>query len=265
MTEDDLLGGIAVDTRISLKVIEVKNEKAVQEKLTALFGKPGVVRPDGIFEEGDRSLFKDRYSYGDLIHIMQRLTGEGGCPWDIAQTHESIRINAVEEAYELVAAINNNDIDNMAEETGDLLLQSVLHANIADRQGEFTMLDVIDRLCKKLVGRHTHIFGDNKAGNAAEALASWDAAKAKEKQAKDLRAQLESLSQDMPSLLYAQKAIKKMVKAGLVNNATPATATQLLSAVAGSVNAGVDGEVDLRAEVDKLVGGFLAGDIKTLA
>lgn len=264
LTEKDLMSGITVDTRIGLKVIQITDTEKVQRRIEQLYGQGGSIDGDGITIEGNGSLFKARYCYGDLLHIMERLTGEGGCPWDIAQTHESIRTNAVEEAYELVAAINNNDIDNIEEETGDLLLQSVFHADISARGGGFTIEDVIDRLCRKLVSRHTHIFGGTKANSEAEALASWDAAKAKEKKGKTLPEQLEGLSKDMPSLLYAQKAVKKLVKAGLIDEAEEVNSRQLLSAVLGAVNAGVDAEVDLRRETDELVRGFFAGEIKTI-
>ena len=259
ITQSDLLRGITVDTRIDIRVTEITDAGSVQAKLTELFGSRGDETADGIFHAGSDSLFKDRYCYGDLLHIMGRLTGEGGCPWDVAQTHESIRINAVEEAYELCAAIDNRDMDNMLEETGDVLLQAVFHANIAERSGEFTTADVIDRLCKKLVGRHTHIFGDTKASNADEALQSWEKAKAAEKKPEDARSKIEALGKAMPAMLYAQKAVKKLEKAGLVNEAQPVTAAMLLSAAAGAARNSVDGEVELRREVDRLIGEFFEG------
>lgn len=258
------MSGITVDTRIALKVIEITDPERVQSRIKQLYGRRGGETDGAITVDGSGSLFKSRYGYGDLLHIMDRLTGEGGCPWDISQTHESIRINAVEEAYELVAAINMSDVDNMEEETGDLLLQSVFHAYIAEKNGEFTLEDVIDRLCRKLVSRHTHIFGGGKADNAAEALKSWDAAKAKEKNGKTLPKQLDDLSKDFPALLYAQKAIKKMVKAGLVNDAAEVTTRELFSAVAGAVKAGLDAETDIRGETDKLARDFFAGETKTI-
>jgi uncharacterized protein YabN with tetrapyrrole methylase and pyrophosphatase domain len=124
---------------------------------------------------------KSRYGYADLLRVMHRLCAPDGCPWDRAQTHASIAKNALEEANELVEAIRLNDIENMAEEAGDVLLQGVFHGIIGERYGEFTPDDVVDGLCKKLVSRHTHVFGADKAADPDAALAFWRAAKAKEK------------------------------------------------------------------------------------
>ena len=264
LTQNDFLDGITVDTRIDLKIINITDKTAVQKKLLEVCGTSGADCEGGLFITGNSSLIKDRYGFGDLLHIMARLTREDGCPWDKAQTHESIRINAIEEAYELAAAIDNNDLENMTEEVGDLLLQSVFHADIAERSGEFTLIDVIDSLCKKLVLRHTHIFGDTKASNPDEALAAWEAAKAKEKTKRGLKESLSDLSKSMPALLYAEKAIKKLVKNGLVNEASSIDAKALLSVAAGAAVAGIDGEAELRKETDKLVEGFFDGRIKTV-
>lgn len=124
---------------------------------------------------------KERYGFADLVRITERLSAPDGCPWDQAQTHASIAANAIEEANELSEAIAANDIDNILEESGDVLLQGVFHGDIARRAGEFTVHDVVDRVCKKLVSRHTHVFGSDKAADADEALAFWKAAKKREK------------------------------------------------------------------------------------
>lgn len=124
---------------------------------------------------------KTRYNFADLIKIMSILRGENGCMWDKEQTHESIRKNLIEEANELVEAINNDDIDNIIEECGDVLLQSIFHAKIAEDSGEFELSDVLSTLGTKLVSRHTHIFGDDKAESSEQALEFWRAAKLKEK------------------------------------------------------------------------------------
>lgn len=158
---------------------------------------------------------KKRYVYSDLLAVMDRLTAPGGCPWDRAQTHESIRINLIEEAYEAADAIDKGDLDNLREEVGDVLLQAVFHANIAERTGEFTLNDVIDELVRKLVTRHTHIFGANRAADEAAALGFWEQAKAEEKHAATLCEQLDRLPAAFPSLLRGAKAYKKAVKAGM--------------------------------------------------
>lgn len=159
-------------------------------------------------------LNKEHYDFSDLMRIMSCLTAPDGCPWDKAQTHESIRINMLEEAYEAVDAIDKRDIAGMREELGDVLLQVVFHCDMARREGSFTLSDVIDELCRKLVFRHTHIFGENKAQNSEEALGFWEKAKAVEKKASTLSEQLDRLPDSFPALLKGQKIFKKTVKAG---------------------------------------------------
>lgn len=146
-----------------------------------------------------------RYGFSDLIEIMKILRAPSGCPWDREQTHQSIRKNLIEEAYELDEAIEKEDITMMTEECGDVLLQSAFNALIAEEEGEFTLSDVMSMLCTKLVNRHTHIFGDVKASNATEALLAWESAKKKEKEGKG---KFDTVPKAMPALLRAQKILK---------------------------------------------------------
>lgn len=155
---------------------------------------------------------KRRFNFIDLYLIMRILRGENGCQWDKAQTHESIRENAVEEAYELVEAINNEDIDNMIEESGDLFLQSIFHCVIGEDKGEFDVEDSLTGICRKLIDRHTHIFGDVVANNAEEALRAWDNAKAKEKKYKSQGDKMTHIAKALPSLMRAQKVQKVAAK-----------------------------------------------------
>lgn len=155
---------------------------------------------------------RNRFGFCDLYDIMQVLMGENGCQWDKAQTHKSIRTNAIEEAYELVNAIDNDDIENIREEAGDVILQGVFHSVIAEREGEFAASDVVSALCEKLVTRHTHIFGDVKAENAQQALAAWEKAKAKEKKHLSLEDKLKGVTFNLPALLKAQKVQKICAK-----------------------------------------------------
>ncbi len=166
------------------------------------------------FIAADNSFNKKRYCFADVLRIIARLTAPDGCEWDKAQTHESIRINMIEEAYEAVAAIINDDTENLIEELGDVLLQAALHSDMAARGGEFDFSDVVNGLCVKLVTRHTHIFGENKADNAEAALGFWEQAKAKEKKYGSLADILDSVPESFPALLYAEKVIKKVSKAG---------------------------------------------------
>ena len=161
-----------------------------------------------------RLVEKSRFNFADLCEIMKILRGEGGCQWDRAQTHESIRENAIEEAYELVDAINNQDIDNMIEESGDLMLQSVFHCAIGEDCAEFNTEDVLSGICRKLIDRHTHIFGDVIANTPEEALKAWDAAKAKEKKYTSVSDKIDKIAKSLPALLRAYKVQKAVAKTG---------------------------------------------------
>ena len=155
-----------------------------------------------------------RFNFEDLYQIIRILRGENGCQWDKAQTHGSIRQNAVEEAYELVEAINNDDIDNIIEESGDLLLQSIFHCVIAEDCGEFSLEDCLSGICRKLIDRHTHIFGDVVANTAEEALKAWDNAKAKEKRYASASDKIDKIAGALPALMRAYKVQKAVSKVG---------------------------------------------------
>jgi tetrapyrrole methylase family protein/MazG family protein len=159
-------------------------------------------------------LEQKRFDFADLISLMEMLRGEGGCPWDRQQTHDSIKANAVEEAYELFEAIQNNDIAAMEEESGDLLLQTVFHANIADSCGEYDIYDVITSLCNKLIFRHSHIFGTDSAKIASEALTAWEKNKSIEKNQTTVSKTLNDVAKALPALMRCQKVQKKAAKAG---------------------------------------------------
>lgn len=122
-----------------------------------------------------------KYTYEELLHIVEELRSDHGCPWDREQTHESMIKCLREESEEVIEAIENRDDENLCEELGDVMLQVLMHSQIAAEEGRFTIEDVVDMLAKKLVRRHPHVFGDQKALTAEEGLASWNAIKAQEK------------------------------------------------------------------------------------
>lgn len=155
---------------------------------------------------------KPRFSLDALTDIMQTLREPGGCPWDIAQTHKSLRRNLIEEVYEVIEAIDEQDAEHLCEELGDLLLQVVFHARMAEEAGCFSMQDVVDGITEKLVRRHPHIFGDIQARDAGEALLSWEAVKRKEKP--ERTSLLDGVPKDLPALMGAEKLQKKAAKAG---------------------------------------------------
>ncbi len=159
-------------------------------------------------------LSQKKFSFADLVDIIVALRSPEGCPWDRAQTPSSIKTNILEEAYELTEAIDLNDNEKMCEECGDVLLQGVFCAVMKAEEGGFSVDDVIDGLCKKLVGRHTHIFGSDKARNGEEALAFWEQAKAKEKHYKTVEDKLDSIPVTFTALQRANKVQKTAKKVG---------------------------------------------------
>lgn len=154
------------------------------------------------------------FTFSDLIEIIECLRAPDGCPWDREQTPASIKTNILEEAYELTEAIDLEDDEKMCEECGDVLLQGVFCAVMRAEKGGFTVDDVINGLCKKLVGRHTHIFGKDKAANGDEALAFWEKAKAKEKHYSSIEDKLNSIPKTFTALQRANKVQKTAKKTG---------------------------------------------------
>lgn len=157
---------------------------------------------------------KDRYTINDLVSIIHILRSPGGCPWDMEQTHESIKKNFIEETYEVVEAINKQNPAILREELGDVLMQISLHCEMEDEKNTFNFDDVVDDLVKKLVYRHPHVFGDEVAGNVAEALNSWDKAKEKSKNQTSQTESMVSVPRELPALMRAQKIQHKAAKVG---------------------------------------------------
>ncbi|MBQ8406369.1 MAG: nucleoside triphosphate pyrophosphohydrolase, partial [Clostridia bacterium] len=158
---------------------------------------------------------KKRFTAEDLHEIVVRLRKPNGCPWDRVQTCETIKMNAVEEAYELVDAIDLNDDEKLLEETGDIMLQAIFHAVIKAETGVFNFTDVISGVCDKLISRHTHIFGKDKAENAEGALSVWDKNKMKEKNQETFSDSVNDVPKCFPAALRAQKVGKRAAKAGM--------------------------------------------------
>lgn len=157
---------------------------------------------------------KEHYSVEDLLAIMRDLRSPEGCPWDKEQTHESIRQNFLEETHEAIEAIDNGDVDGLREELGDVLMQVVFHAIMEEEQHRFSFDDVVDELCKKLIVRHPHVFGDVKAENEAEALKSWDAMKRATKKTNAQSDLLKNVPKTLPSLMRAEKVQDRARRVG---------------------------------------------------
>ncbi len=148
----------------------------------------------------------------ELIEVIRRLRAPGGCPWDREQTHASLRPNMLEEAYEAVDAIDDNDMPHLKEELGDVLLQVLLHSQIAKEEGEFDIEDVAKELKDKLIHRHPHVFGTAHIDDPDEVLKTWDKLKAEEKT--ERKSAMDGLSRAQAALIAAQKISKRAVKTG---------------------------------------------------
>lgn len=148
----------------------------------------------------------------ELIDVVAKLRAPDGCPWDREQTHTSLRPNMLEEAYEAVDAIDENDMTHLREELGDVLLQVLLHSQIASEYNEFTLDDVAKELKEKLIHRHPHVFGTAKINNADDVLKTWDKLKSEEKI--ERKSAMDGLSRSQAALISAQKISKRAVKTG---------------------------------------------------
>ena len=158
--------------------------------------------------------FKDRYDINDLLDIMRILRSPGGCPWDIEQDHQSIKNSLIEETYETVEAINRGSAEMLCEELGDVLLQVVFHARMEEEAGSFGFGDVCDGICKKLIVRHPHVFGDVTVADSGEVLTNWDAIKRQTKHQATTTDALRSVPREFPGLMRSAKLQKKARKDG---------------------------------------------------
>ncbi len=184
--------------------------------------------------------------FENLIDIMATLRGSDGCPWDKAQTHESIKGNTVEEAYEVASAIEEGDDEKLREELGDLLLQVVFHAQMADEAGRFDIAEVLSSLVNKLIDRHPHVFGEKKVDTPQQALEQWENIKANERQQSG--SLMDDLAWAMPSLMLAHHAQKRAAQVGFDWN-DPLSALQKLKEEVAEVESVLRGE---GAEKEKL-------------
>jgi len=159
-------------------------------------------------------MLKDKYNLEDLVDIMKILRSENGCPWDREQDHDSLRKYLIEETYEVLEAIEMKDSKKLVEELGDLLLQIVFHAQIASEEGTFDIYDVIKSVCEKMINRHTHVFGHDKADTPEEVLDNWEKLKKKEKGIKTHTDVLKDVPSNLPALMRSYKVQQKAAQVG---------------------------------------------------
>jgi len=158
---------------------------------------------------------KEHYSIDDLLDIVRLLRGEGGCPWDMEQTHSSIKSDFIEEVCEAIEAIDLEDTELLKEELGDVLLQVVFHCRIEEELDSFRFDDVCDDICKKLIIRHPHVFGDTIVGSTEDVLKNWDNIKKETKGQDSYTDTLTSVAKSLPALMRAQKVGKRAMRAGM--------------------------------------------------
>ena len=197
--------------------------------------------------------FREHYTAEDLVKIVEILRHPGGCPWDREQTHESLRRCLAEETCEVLEAIDRKDDVLLCEELGDVLLQVVFHASLAADAGKFDWNDVADGISKKMIFRHPHVFGTERADSTDQVLANWDEIKRVEKGQKTETDTLESVARTLPGLWRAEKLQKKAAKSGIVQP-TLAGEVQRLQAAQENLDTAVTAEKgDLTAALGQVL------------
>jgi tetrapyrrole methylase family protein/MazG family protein len=158
---------------------------------------------------------QNRRSFDALLYVTTRLLGPGGCPWDVQQTHQSLRANLLEEAYEVLEALDSGDMDALAEELGDLLFQAFVHSEMARQAGHFDIGDVLEHITSKLIRRHPHVFGDLTVGDSGEVLHNWEQIKAQElaRKGRARSSALDGIPAALPALAACQKIGAKAARA----------------------------------------------------
>jgi tetrapyrrole methylase family protein/MazG family protein len=159
-------------------------------------------------------MLKEKYEFKDLLDIMKLLRSENGCPWDRVQTHDSLKKYLIEETYEVLEAIDLKDSKKISEELGDLLLQIIFHAQIAEEEGAFNINDVITGISRKMILRHTHVFGADKADTPDEVVDNWEVIKKKEKGIESQTGVLKDVPSNLPALMRSYKVQQKAAQVG---------------------------------------------------
>ena len=215
--------GLASDVKLALgdlfgeetQVKYIRDGKAKKISLFELDRQKEYDYTSAVAIESVDLLKKTRFTIDDLKEIVVRLRAPNGCPWDKIQTSDSIKMSAVEEAYELVDAIDCEDDEKVLEETGDLLLQVIFHAVMKEETGAFNLSDVLSAICTKLITRHTHVFGEDKAKDESSALSVWEKNKMLEKNQVTYADSVNDVPKCFPAAMRAQKIGKRAAKAGL--------------------------------------------------
>ncbi len=195
---------------------------------------------------------KHSYDVNDLKRIVAILRAPGGCQWDGEQTHETLRRNILEESYEVVEAIDENSLEHLREELGDVLLQVVFHASIEEDAGNFDLDAVADGVCRKLIYRHPHVFGNVSVGSTEEILTNWEELKKAEKGQATQADALDAVARSLPALWRAEKVQKKAAKVGFEWPGL-SEALDKLTEESSEVRSAIDGCGDVAEEVGDLL------------
>ncbi len=163
-------------------------------------------------EKKKKLVTEEKHDFDSLRMLTEVLRGIGGCPWDIEQTHESIRNDIIEETYEVVEAIDNADKKLLREELGDVMFQVMFHSRIEEEAGNFSVEDVINDVCEKMITRHPHVFGDVSVNNSDDVLNNWEQIKKAEKDRKTVKESMQSVPKQLPALMRTRKIVKKAKK-----------------------------------------------------
>ncbi|MBO5412335.1 MAG: nucleoside triphosphate pyrophosphohydrolase [Clostridia bacterium] len=245
-------GGLANDVKLLLGelygeetlVLYLQGGKAKKIPLFALDRQKNYDYTSAVAIDEQALLQKERFTMEDLKEIVVRLRKPDGCPWDRVQTPQSIKMSAVEEAYELVDAIDCDDDEKILEEAGDILLQTVFHAVMKEETGAFTLTDVLTGICKKLITRHTHVFGEDKAKDENGALGVWEANKRKEKGQDTFAKSVNDVPKCFPAVMRAQKVGKRASKAGMDFKDVESAKARLIEELTEFTEAYATGDID---------------------
>ena len=194
---------------------------------------------------------KERYNFEDLLALVRFLRSPGGCPWDRAQTHASVRKNLLEEAYEVAEGIDQDDPAVLREELGDFLFQALFHSVIEEERGRFTTEDVLDAITRKMVHRHPHLFGEVTVTDGSAVRDLWEKVKKEEKGHGTATEALRDVPQALPALMYAQKLSTRAARAGFTYD-TPEEAADKVREEWGEL-----AEAEDRAAVEEEYGDLL--------
>ena len=268
---EELSGGFRYDPNTSLLVTELDNtilagevklflsdligdehpvyllrggKRPVSIPLFELDRQSGIDHRSAVLVPASGLLERNRFVFSDLENLMETLRSPDGCPWDRLQTHESLRPYMVEEAWECVASIDQQDPDHLCEELGDLLFQVIFHSSVGRSCGEFTINDVISAICTKMIHRHPHVFGDRDLKDPESVRAVWETLKQEETGNTSVLSSLDDVSTGLPSLKYAAKVMKKLKGTAAVRSDPDPVLSDIIDAASslrsGTVPAGED-------------------------